>query len=78
MTSQNDVSFKTKTRILTNGDQKFPFLLEVIKNAKDFIFLGYYIFYSDEMGMWVIEALIDRANAGVEVRVLIDSMGSSR
>ena len=26
MTSQNDVTFKTQTRILTNGEQKFPVL----------------------------------------------------
>ena len=58
MTSQNDVTFKTQTRILTNGEQKFPVLLEAIKNAKEFIFLEYYIFHSDEMGMRVIEALI--------------------
>lgn len=30
------------------------------------------------MGMRVIEALIERAKAGVEIRVLIDSMGSSK
>ena len=78
MTSQNDVTFKTQTRILTNGEQKFPVLLEAIKNAKEFIFLEYYIFHSDEMGMRVIEALIERAKAGVEIRVLIDSMGSSK
>ena len=78
MTSQNDVTFKTQTRILTNGEQKFPVLLEAIKNAKEFIFLEYYIFHSDEMGMRVIDALIERAKAGVEIRVLIDSMGSSK
>lgn len=78
MTSQNDVTFKTKTRILTNGEQKFPVLLDAIKNAKEFIFLEYYIFHSDEMGMRVIDALIERAKAGVEIRVLIDSMGSSK
>ena len=50
MTSQNDVTFKTKTHILTNGEQKFPILLEAIKNAKEFIFLEDY-FFSDEYGM---------------------------
>lgn len=78
MTSQNDVSFRSKTRILTNGEQKFPVLLEAIKNAQHFIFLEYYIFHSDEIGMRVVQALIERAQAGVEVRVLIDAMGSSR
>lgn len=78
MTAINDISFRSKTRILTNGEQKFPVLLEAIKNAQQFIFLEYYIFHSDEMGMRVVNALIDRAQAGVEVRVLIDAMGSSK
>lgn len=78
MTCQTSVSFKTKTRILTNGEQKFPILLDAIKNAKEFIFLEYYIFHSDEIGNLVIDALIERAQSEVEVRVLIDAMGSSR
>ncbi len=44
MTAINDISFRSKTRILTNGEQKFPVLLEAIKNAQQFIFLEYYIF----------------------------------
>ena len=78
MTCQNDVTFKTKTRILTNGEHKFPALLEAIQNAKEFILLEYYIFHSDDMGTRIINALIERAQSGVEVRVLIDAMGSSK
>ena len=74
----NDVTFKTKTRILTNGEQKFPALIEAIQNAEEFILLEYYIFHSDEMGMRIIDALIERSQAGVEVRVLIDAMGSNK
>ena len=77
-TCQNDITFKTKTRILTNGEQKFPALLEAIQNAKEFILLEYYIFHSDDMGTRIIDALIERAQSGVEVRVLIDAMGSSK
>ena len=77
-TCQNDVTFKTKTRILTNGEQKFPALIEAIQNAEEFILLEYYIFHSDEMGMRIIDALIERSQAGVEVRVLIDAMGSNK
>jgi len=78
MTCQNEVSFKSKTHILTNGEQKFPVLLNAIKEAKDFIFIEYYIFNSDQIGMMVIDALIERAKAGVDVFLLYDAMGSSR
>lgn len=77
MTCRNDVSFKTKTKILTNGDQKFPILLEIIRKAKEFIFIEYYIFNGDEIGMEVINLLIEKARAGVEVLLLFDPLGTS-
>ncbi|MGL4372989.1 MAG: cardiolipin synthase [Turicibacter sp.] len=77
-TSQTHVSFKTKTTLLTNGDQKFPALLDHIRMAKHFIFLEYYIFNSDKIGMEIIEALNERAKAGIEVRVLYDPMGTTK
>lgn len=77
MTCRNDVSFKTKTKILTNGDQKFPILLEIIRKAKAFIFIEYYIFNGDEIGMEVINILIEKARAGVEVLLLFDPLGTS-
>ncbi|CUM77033.1 Cardiolipin synthase [Turicibacter sanguinis] len=78
MTCRSDVSFRTKTRILTNGDQKFPVLIDAIKNAQEFIFIEYYIFNSDDIGMEVINALKERAQAGVDVKLLFDPLGTSR
>lgn len=77
MTCRNDLSFKTKTKILTNGDQKFPILLEMIRNAKQFIFMEYYIFNGDQIGMEVIRLLIEKAKSGVEVLFLFDPLGTS-
>lgn len=77
MTCRNDVSFKTKTEILTNGDQKFPILLEIIRKAKEFIFIEYYIFNGDEIGMEVINLLIEKARVGIEVLLLFDPLGTS-
>jgi len=78
MTSHNNVSFKSKTQILTNGDQKFPILLNAIKQAEQFIFMEYYIFNSDEIGMKVMNALIECANKGVEIFLLYDALGCSK
>lgn len=78
MVCKSDVSFKSKTQILTNGDQKFPILLDILKRAERFIFIEYYIFNSDEIGLEVIKVLKERAQAGVEVKLLFDSLGSSR
>lgn len=77
-TSRNDVSYRTNSRILTNGDQKFPVLMSQIKQAKKFIFVEYYIFKADGIGLELIDLLIERALAGVEVYFLFDALGSFR
>lgn len=62
--------------IYVNGEDKFKALLEDIKNAKKYIHIEYYIFRKDFIGAKVIDALEERLAHGVEVRLLVDSMGS--
>jgi len=71
MSSNNNV------QIFTNGEQKFPNLLASFQNAQHHIHLEYYIFDDDEIGQKVIEVLIERANAGIEVRMIVDALGSN-
>ncbi|MGD6817628.1 cardiolipin synthase [Metabacillus sp. 84] len=74
--SHSPVSFASQTKILTNGDQKFPAVLEEIKKAETYIHLEYYIVRHDEIGIQLQEALIEKAKEGVEVRFLYDAVGS--
>ncbi|MDA7025416.1 cardiolipin synthase [Bacillus sp. CLL-7-23] len=69
-TEDNDVE------VLTDGRQKFDRLLHDIENAKDHIHLQYYIYKGDDIGKKVRDALIKKAEEGVEVRVLYDDLGS--
>lgn len=62
--------------IFINGEDKFKKLLEDIKNAKEYIHIEYYIFRKDRIGKKIIEALEKKLEEGVEVRLLVDSMGS--
>jgi cardiolipin synthase len=62
--------------VLQNGDQFYPSMLEAIRGAKDPINFEVYIFEPDEIGRQYMDALIERARAGVEVRVLLDAFGS--
>ena len=62
--------------VLQNGDEYFPAMLEAIRTAKKTINFEAYIVYSDEVGRAFCEALSERARAGVEVRVLLDGVGS--
>jgi Phosphatidylserine/phosphatidylglycerophosphate/cardiolipin synthases and related enzymes len=63
--------------VLQNGDEYFPSMLDAIRRAKNTINLEAYIFYSDEVGQLFRDALCERAQAGLGVRVLLDGLGSS-
>ena len=61
---------------LVNGDEAYPAMLEAIRRAEKSIVLLTYIFDNDSAGRQFLEALTDAINRGVEVRVLIDAVGS--
>lgn len=61
--------------IYTSGYEFFPSLLREISQAKKHIHIDIYIFEDDELGNLVADALIDRAEHGVEVRVVYDDVG---
>ncbi len=65
-----------EVEIFTDGYQFFPALLREIAQAKHHIHIDTYIFNDDALGQVVADALIDKANEGVEVRVIYDSVGS--
>ena len=64
--------------LLNNGDQFFPAILEAIAQAQRSINFFVYIWEPGEASDLVINALIERARAGVHVRVLLDGMGGMR
>lgn len=61
---------------LVNGDTAYPAMLEAIARARSSIALSTYIFDRDETGLAFARALGDAVRRGVEVRVLIDAMGT--
>ena len=65
-----------RLEILQNGEQAFPAMLEAIANAKSSVALLSYIFCSDKTGHDFTDALIAAQKRGVEVRVLLDSVGA--
>ena len=62
--------------VLRGGDEAYPSMLAAIRNARHSGALGSYIFRDDQVGRSFIGALIDAHRRGVEVRVLIDGIGS--
>jgi cardiolipin synthase A/B len=67
---------KTKTKILRNGEETFREIKRALIAAKDFIHMEYYIFRDDRLGTEIIDILIEKAQAGVEVRLMYDAVGS--
>lgn len=66
-----------KVRLLVDGDDFYPELLEAIDQARESIHLQTFIFARDEFGWEVLDHLAARARAGVTVRLLYDRFGSS-
>lgn len=62
--------------LLCDGPQVFSSWLYDIEHAQHFILLENYIFSGDRIGNRIAQALIARAQAGVEVYVLYDWFGS--
>lgn len=62
--------------VLRDGHDTYPAMLEALRGAKRSISLETYILASDETGDRFKEVLIDRAKAGVAVRVIYDAVGS--
>jgi cardiolipin synthase A/B len=67
---------RNKLKLLINGEEKFPEVLEAIRNAKQHIHIQYYIFAQDKIGEQIEELLIKKATEGVKVRFIYDDFGS--
>jgi cardiolipin synthase len=63
-------------RILEDADGNYPVWLEAIAAAKRLVLLENYILEEDDVGREFAEALVERARAGVRVRLVRDWLGS--
>ena len=64
--------------VLTNGTQFYPAMLAAIRQAHHCINVEAYIFEPGRIADEIVTALAERAEAGVEVRIVLDAIGSSR
>ncbi|MBS7113243.1 MAG: PLDc N-terminal domain-containing protein [Ruminococcus sp.] len=58
------------------GEDKYKAMLEELQKAQEFIFMEYFIIDDGEMWREIVKILLEKAKAGVEVRLLYDGMGS--
>lgn len=62
--------------ILENGEQSYPSMLADIHAATSRVFCSSYIFQSDDTGQAFLDAFIAARDRGVDVRILLDGLGS--
>jgi cardiolipin synthase len=62
--------------VLANGENFYKAELEAIHSAKSNVNLEAYIFHRGRVAQQFLDALADRARAGVQVRVVVDALGS--
>ena len=62
--------------IYTKAEDKYKSVLNDIENAKHSIHMLYFIIRNDYIGNKIVDALIKKAEEGVEIRVLYDGFGS--
>ena len=67
----------TLLTVLTNGDQYYENELRTIASAQRSINLEAYIFQRGEIATRYLDALTERARAGVHVNVVLDALGSA-
>ncbi|HUQ49973.1 MAG TPA: cardiolipin synthase [Terriglobales bacterium] len=70
------LQLNNKIQVFTNGENYYPAELAAIAQAQRNINLEFYIFYKGETGQKFVEALAERARAGVQVRMVVDAIGS--
>ena len=59
-----------------NGDEAYPAMVAAIDQAQKSVAICSFIFRVDNAGMPIIDALVRAKSRGVEVRVLVDGIGS--
>jgi cardiolipin synthase len=79
ITGSTGVPFLEGNRItlLNNGDEFYPAMLKAVRQAQRSITIEAYIYWAGSIGQKFADAIAERARAGVEVKILLDAVGSS-
>jgi cardiolipin synthase len=75
-TCQTRLEPGNNVEIFTNGDRFYPAMLDAIRAATETINMECYIFKKSDIGDRFVEALSERARAGVRVTIVMDAIGS--
>lgn len=75
-TTDARLSSGNRVEVFTNGENYYAAELEAVRAARESINLEAYIFQKGRVAGEFVAALAERARAGVEVRLVLDALGS--
>jgi cardiolipin synthase A/B len=70
------ISEGSDVELFVNGDQIFPAIMETIASAKRTLTFETYVYWRGDITEELTDAICERARAGVDVKVLLDALGS--
>ena len=65
-----------KLKLLKNGTETFNSVFKAVEKARHHIHMEYYIYDDDKIGNKLKELLIKKKKEGVEIRIIVDDVGS--
>jgi cardiolipin synthase len=63
-------------QLCRTGAETFGAMESVLKNAECSIYISIFIYHADEVGQRILDILVEKARAGVDVRLMMDGVGS--
>jgi cardiolipin synthase len=76
-TCQATIHGGNRAEVYTNGAQFYPAMRDAIRAAESSVNFEAYIFRRGEAADMLVDAMVERARAGVEVRLAFDAIGSA-
>jgi cardiolipin synthase len=70
------VTAGNRTKLLVDSDQAYPMLEKMIDAACQYIHIEFYIWEPDDTGKHFRDLLLKKIEAGVEVKIIVDAIGS--
>ncbi len=65
-----------RTTYYSSGESLYEAMLADLRQAKEYIFIETFILHEGEMWGMVLEILVEKARAGLDIRIMYDDMGS--
>jgi cardiolipin synthase len=72
------ITHGNEIELFINGDEIFPAMIETMRGARRSLNFLSYLYWSGDIAGEIAAALCDRAQAGIEVNVLLDAVGSAK